>query len=140
MHMPEVMINYWAVLVAGLASMVIGSVWYSPVLFANKWMQLLGWNAQQVKEAGKGAGQALFGMFVGCLLSAFVMAHFIDFTLSDTALEGAVTAFWIWLGFIVTTFVSMPLFERKPWALFFINVGYYLVSFVVMGIILAIWA
>ena len=35
-------INPWAVLVASVATMVIGFLWYSPILFARPWMRLMG--------------------------------------------------------------------------------------------------
>ena len=37
-------VNLWAVLVSALATMVVGFVWYSPVLFANSWMKLMGYD------------------------------------------------------------------------------------------------
>ncbi len=138
--MPIVTINYLAVLVAAIAAMVIGALWYSPLMFANQWLKLLGLNEKTMKQMDKYGNAGMFCMFVSTLLTSFVLAHFIDFSLATTALAGAITGFWIWLGFVATTFVSMPLFEGKPWGVYLINVGYYLVSFVVMGIILALWS
>ena len=37
-------INFWAVLVSAIATMVIGFLWYSPILFANPWMRLMGFD------------------------------------------------------------------------------------------------
>jgi uncharacterized membrane protein YpjA len=31
-------VNLWAVLVAAIATMVVGFLWYSPFLFARPWM------------------------------------------------------------------------------------------------------
>ena len=33
-------INIWAVLLATLSSMVVGSVWYTPKVFGNYWMRV----------------------------------------------------------------------------------------------------
>lgn len=33
-------INYWAVLLATLSTMVVGSVWYTPKVFGTRWAQL----------------------------------------------------------------------------------------------------
>ncbi len=33
-------INYWALIVAALAALVVGAVWYSSFLFGNAWMEL----------------------------------------------------------------------------------------------------
>ena len=35
-------INYWAVLVAGVAYMVLGAIWYTPALFGNAWLKAIG--------------------------------------------------------------------------------------------------
>ncbi|HEY4267070.1 MAG TPA: DUF1761 domain-containing protein, partial [Galbitalea sp.] len=45
-HAPS--INYIAVILATLSSMIIGSVWYTPKVFGNYWMKLSG-----VKPSGK---------------------------------------------------------------------------------------
>jgi hypothetical protein len=46
-------INYLAVLVAALVSMVIGGLWYSPLLFGNIWMKLSGITQKDVEKAKK---------------------------------------------------------------------------------------
>ena len=37
-------VNFWGVLVASVATMVIGFLWYSPMLFAGPWMRLMGYD------------------------------------------------------------------------------------------------
>jgi hypothetical protein len=37
-------VNLWAILVSALATMVVGFVWYSPLLFARPWMVLMGYD------------------------------------------------------------------------------------------------
>ena len=77
---------------------------------------------------------------VASLLMAYVLLLFVNYTGATTALEGAQAGFWAWLGFIAPTQLAMVLWEGKSWSLYFLNVAYYLVSLVVMGIILAVWA
>ncbi len=48
---PPVDINYWAVLVAAVVSMVIGALWYSPVLFGKLWMKYSGLSDKKLAEA-----------------------------------------------------------------------------------------
>jgi hypothetical protein len=36
--MTQIDINYVAVFVAALASMIIGAAWYSPILFGKEWI------------------------------------------------------------------------------------------------------
>lgn len=137
--MLPVTVNYLAVLVAALAGMVIGSLWYSPLLFGNTWIKLMGWKESEMKEKSKGAAGAMVGMFIGTLVTAYVFAHFTEYLALTTVQEGIQIAFWIWLGFVVPVCMSAVLFEGKAWKLFFINVFYYLVSFAAMGAILSVW-
>lgn len=50
MHMPEVNINYLAVLIAAIVSMIVGGLWYSPILFGKMWTKAMGWNEETMKE------------------------------------------------------------------------------------------
>jgi len=43
------------------------------------------------------------------------------------------------LGFVATSFGVNFLFSRKPLKLYFIDVGYMVVSFFVMGVIIGAW-
>src|SRR3989475_8990130 len=55
--MPTANVNVLAVIVAALATFVLGAVWYSPVLFAKQWMQAHGYTPEQL-EAMKRRGVA----------------------------------------------------------------------------------
>lgn len=37
-------VNLWSVLGAAVAAMVIGFIWYSPLLFAKPWMLAMGYD------------------------------------------------------------------------------------------------
>lgn len=138
---PPVDINLAAVFGAAIASMVLGFLWYGP-LFGKQWMSLMGWKKlskaqmDKMKEAGK-KSYAL--AFIGALVMSYVLAHFVDYTGAVTAVEGAQTGFWVWLGFVATVMLGMVLWEGKPWKLYYLNAAYQLVSLLVMGVLLAIW-
>lgn len=135
--MPEMSINFWAVLVASVVNMVIGGLWYSVSLFGKKWLRLVGKTEEDMKQGG--AGTAYVGMTIASVVMAYVLAHFVDFAQADSLTEGMETGFWAWLGFVATTHAGNHLFEGRSWLLFGINAGYYLVSLPVMGAILAVW-
>ncbi len=132
-------LNYWAVLGAAVAAMVIGSLWYSPLLLGNQWMKLSGVSSKQGKDMNKGMASAMFGMFVGSLIMSYVLAHVLVLVGATMISSALVAALWLWLGFIVVPYSSGVLFERRPVGLFFINIGYYLVSMLVMALILTAW-
>ena len=43
-------IKYPAVIVAALVHFFLGGLWYSPLLFANKFLQLINWTPEQVRQ------------------------------------------------------------------------------------------
>lgn len=136
-------VNYLAILISALISMVLGSLWYSPVLFGNKWMKLMGMTKESMENnpsMKKEMGIAYSVTFIGSLIMAYVLAHLIQqYAHADTAWTGAQTGFWIWLGFFATSALNGVFFEKRKWDLYFINVGYYLVLLILMGMLLAVW-
>jgi hypothetical protein len=52
-------LNLLAVLVAAISTMVVGFLWYSPILFAKPWMREMGYDPDdkaKTKEMQKSAG------------------------------------------------------------------------------------
>ena len=137
-------INWMAVLTAAVADMVIGFIWYSPILFAKPWMALMGVKcdtpeekAAMQKEAGPMYGQA----FVMCLISATFLALVITRMLipSEDLVRGLKVSFGVWLGFVMTVQYTGALFTKKSKMLFLIDTGYQLVCYLVMGAIITKW-
>lgn len=135
-------INFWSVLVAAIATMVLGFLWYSPILFANPWMRLMGVDPNdkaKLAEMQKGAGK-LYGLaFVASIVSALVLAKIIVITSVNTIPYGMKVGFAVWLGFVTTVQLTGALFGKQPSKLYLINTGYQLVCYLVMGAILAVW-
>ena len=135
-------INLLSVLVAAIATMVLGFVWYSPLLFAKPWMVEMGYNPEdkaKMEELRKGAGKSYGISFVASLVSAFVLAKIIDITTVDSALYGMKIGFAVWLGFVTTVQLTSKLFGNQSTKLYLINTGYQLVCYLAMGAILAVW-
>lgn len=135
-------VNLLAVLASGVATMILGFVWYSPLLFAKPWTKLMGYdleNKAQMDEMRKGAGK-LYGIsFLTSLLTALLLGKVIHIATVDTALYGMKVGAGMWLGFVATVQLTDALFMRKPVQLFLINTGYRLVCCLAMGAILAVW-
>jgi hypothetical protein len=129
--MPINQINWLAVIIGGLIPMGVGMLWYSPMLFAKKWMSLVGKTEKEIREQGVTKAYAL--SFVTSLIMAFVLEYFVMYTGSFTVSSGIKLGFIIWAGFIATASYSSVLFEGRPNALYMINAGYYLVSLLIMG-------
>src|SRR5258708_19624332 len=75
MHMHS--LNWLAILVAAISTMVIGFLWYSPLLFAKPWMKEMGYDPSdkaKTEEMKKNAGPAYGGSFFASLISPFTPA------------------------------------------------------------------
>ena len=136
---PPVEINYLAVLVAAIASMALGFLWYGP-LFGNQWKKLMGFTDKSMKAMKMTPMQAMIGGFISTLIMSYILAHFIDYAQAATFADGAVAGTWLWLGFIATVQLGSVLWGGKPVKLYAINTLHYLVALIIMGGILAVWA
>ena len=135
---PEVTIKLSAVLVAALAKMALGAFWYSPRVCGAKWLALMGWSGKEIRQQQRRAPRAYLVTFVGALVLAYFLAHFIVLMKAQTPAYGALVGVWVWLGFVATTSLSGYLFDGRPMALYAVNQGYELAAFIVMGVLLAV--
>jgi hypothetical protein len=135
-------INLWAVLVAASSTMVVGFLWYSPLLFAKPWTILMGYDPNdkaKMQEMQKGAGKMYAAAFVGSLLSAGLVAKIIALASINTALYGMKVGFAVWLGVVTTVQLTDMLFGKRPPKLYLINTGFQLVCYLAMGAIIGAW-
>jgi hypothetical protein len=122
-------INLWVTIIAMIASMVLGFIWYGP-LFGKKWMELSGIKMPDKKPAFSTMIKPMLISFVGAILMSYLMTIAITISQSLGQLGfmcGFTIAFTNWLGFIVPIHLNMSGWEGKSWTLFFINTGYWLV-------------
>src|ERR1700720_2391294 len=135
-------VNLWSVLVAAISTMIVGFIWYSPMLFAKPWMVLMGYDPNdkaKMDEMRKSAGKSYAISFVASLISALVLGKIIDVTSVQSPLYGMKIGFAVWLGFVTTVQLTAKLFGNQPTKLYLINTGYQLVCYLAMGAILAVW-
>jgi surface polysaccharide O-acyltransferase-like enzyme len=135
-------VNLWAVLVCAIATMVAGFLWYSPALFANPWMKLMGYDPndkEKIADLQKSAGPSYLMSLIASILTAFVLAKLIAVAGFSTAMDGLKIGLVVWLGFVTTVQFTNALFMRQKNRLYMINTGYQLVCYLVMGAILGAW-
>ncbi len=127
-----------AVLLAATASMVIAAIWYSPIAFGNPWLKAMGLTLKSLKgEQKRNVGRLYSLSFGASLVAAVVLAVMIATLDISTISDGLLLSFWMWLGFCMTTQYSTWLFSGKSASLYLINIGYQLVAFLTMGLILS---
>ena len=140
MHMHS--LNWLAILVAAISTMIVGFLWYSPLLFAKPWMREMGYDPSdkaKTQEMQKSAGPAYAGSFVASLISAFTLALILHGLNAQGLDFGLMVSFHVWLGFVATVQFTGALFMKQSMKLFAINTGYQLVCYLVMGAILTAW-
>lgn len=139
--MTEFAINYWAVLVAAVTSMVVGAVWYSPAVFGRTWMKLSSMSPEKMEAAKKkGMARSYFIAFIGSLVMAYILAYFLVLGAAFSVSESMALAFWLWLGFVVILKLGDVLWAGDPVTLFILNIAHYFVAIEVMAIILTVWS
>lgn len=135
----EVAINWWAVLVSMVASVVIGFMWYGP-LFGKAWMKEMN---MHMPDKTQNMTKPIVMSLVGAFFMAYVLNHSLVFAsayLNASGVSaGLMGAFWNWLGFMAPIYLGVVAWEGKSWKLFFISAGYWLVLLLVMSVILTSW-
>jgi len=135
-------VNLLAVLIAAIAAMVVGSLWYSKAVMGKQWMHAAGFHANDeatMAHMKKNAPKAYVAMFVGALVMAFVMAMFVYRMSAQSVSGGMELGFWAWLGFAMPMKVGDVMFNNRNKKLIWIDGGYQLVNFLVMGAIVGGW-
>lgn len=127
-----------AVIISFVLSLVIGFVWYSPVLFGKTWMRLQGAN-----PTAKVSMKDMTGvMAANALATLFYVAAF-TFTLAVllpmNVFSILICVLGIYLGFTLPILAQNALWtnlpKRSAWKVFGITAGHHLVVAIVMGII-----
>ena len=159
-------INYLAILVAAIVPMVLGFIWYNPILFGNVWMREAGMTEEKMKSVNMAV---IFGI---SFLLSILLAFFTQFLAihqtgvisligGDPSAESVLPSFQAFMddygsdfrtfkhgalhGLLAGVFIVLPimgtngLFERKSWKYILINVGYWTVALTIMGAIVCGW-
>jgi hypothetical protein len=137
----NVEINYLAVVLAMLSSMLVGSIWYAPPIFGKAWAKLA--RIDMKKKNGGSVFVPIAVTMVVSLITAYVLAHvtylsnhFFQHSFMQDALT---TAFWLWLGFTAARFITHDAFEGRPAKLTVINCAHEFVTIMLMGLIIGLF-
>ncbi|MDQ3072376.1 MAG: DUF1761 domain-containing protein, partial [Bacteroidota bacterium] len=71
-------------------------------------------------------------------IAAFVLAMFIYSPKTDL-IYGIIAGAFVGIGWVATSLGTLYLFERRSMQHFWINAGYWIVSFILMGAIIGGW-
>ncbi|TAL13247.1 MAG: DUF1761 domain-containing protein [Chloroflexota bacterium] len=126
-------VNYVAVVAAAIATMIIGFIWYHPKVLGERWAASSGKTMGDMTMSPMGYGV----MAITALISAWAVALIVTATHATTVTDGIMVGAVGWLGFSATVSYSDRMFNGGTMEFWLIQAGYRLVSFVVMGVILA---
>jgi hypothetical protein len=131
------MVNYIAVVAAGLFNMVLGMIWYHPKVFGTLWMKAMGKKEKEMDKPGMGPRYlvAMLSSFVFALILALI----INMTGTTSTMEGAILGATVWLGFVATACIPAMVFEGKSPRVYLIFVVYQLIVYIVAGALLTSW-
>ncbi|WP_348798364.1 DUF1761 domain-containing protein [Flavobacterium adhaerens] len=158
--------NWIAILVAALAPLVVGFIWYNPKIFGTIWMKENGFTQE---ELAKGNMLKIFGLTY--IFSIMIVITEMSLTIHQSGALGMIggpmkigealpsfqafmqdygTAFRTYKhgalhGFISGLFFAMPiiaingLFERKSTKYILVHSGFWIISLTIMGSLVCGW-
>jgi hypothetical protein len=128
-------LNWAAIIVSAISVFALGGLWYSPLLFAKRWIKESGVKRDSPDQNGMAT---VFGFsFFLTLLASLTLAIFIG---KDAgAATGAMKGFMAGFGWVFTFMGVSYLFESKSLVHFLINACYSVLSLTIMGVIIGVW-
>lgn len=126
-------ISYLAVLVAGIGGFVTGALWYT--ILGKSWLAALGKSESEVKPTPLPFVIAAVSQLVIAFMLAGLIGHLGEVTVGNAV----ISAFFIWLGFILTTMSVNHAFQGASPKLTLIDAGHWLAVLIVMGVVIGLF-
>ncbi|HYG14374.1 MAG TPA: DUF1761 domain-containing protein [Bacteroidia bacterium] len=134
--MENLYINHWAVLVCAAANLLLGGLWYSPVLFGKAWQRENKLSDEQLKNSNPAV------TFTLTFILSYIISYNLAFFLGDSKTDaswGAAAGFLAGFGFSALIFAIIGLFEQRSFKYILINGGFITVYFTIIGCIIGAW-
>lgn len=157
-------INFLALFVSALSTLVVGFIWYNPKVFGTIWMK----EAGMTEEKMKGANMAvIFGLsvvyafMISFIIQVLTIHQYGAFGMIGGNLETAQPSYEAFMndygtayrtfkhgafhGFITGLFLIFPLtatnalYERRSFKYVLVSSGFWMVCFMIMGGIICAW-
>lgn len=123
------------VALGGLANILIGVLWYSPLLFSRPWMASLGLKEGDIRDSGVTAMPGYLASTAFAVAQAYGLG-FLVLNLQPAGFGGVLAlALGVWLVTSGLANLRIKFFEDRPWALYFIDEGYAVVVHAVLAVL-----
>ncbi len=129
-------VNPVGVLLAAVATFLIGMLWYSPILFAKPWVALNGYTPDKLEALKKSAPKAYAVSFLAYLVLGVGIAAIVR---GGPALEGLWKAVQLWVFIVMPVSLTGLVFSDRRFGAWLIDAMYQFVYFAAMGAILSRW-
>jgi hypothetical protein len=132
-------INYFAVILATISTMIVGAVWYTPRVFGTYWMKVTGVTPGNSRDAIAPILTTLVVSFVTSWVlagAAFIAWKFYG---GSFLVSSLVTGVLLWAGFTAARFITHDAFDRRPRGLTVLNVAHELVTIVILSLVVGVW-
>ncbi len=140
-------VNLYAVLVAGVVPMVVGSLWYGP-LFGKRWLAMMEMSAEEIQEGFNPIKTYGVSLLLS-LLTAFILAQLIaEIAPADvssmegggaSAMVGVHVGLMALVAFVIPAAHQSVTFEKRKAGLAWLNVAYNGVALVLQAVVIALW-
>ena len=129
-------VTLWPILAGGVASMILGFIWFHPKVFGSAWMRLANISPEAAEKGKKRMPyMAVIGLLAS-MLTAYVM-NYVGISWGVYDWLGALElGFWCWAGFVAPAMLGVVLWEGKSVKLYLITSLYWLASLMMMALIL----
>jgi hypothetical protein len=135
-------LNWLAIIVAGIAALVIGIVWYLPPTFGTRWAGFVkrytGLSDSDLMPSNIPMTLGLW--LLGFIANAFALAIILRGMGISNLIDGILLAVIVWAGFGLVLSSWPVIHAKQPSGLWLVNGVAYLVMQIVMTIILSLWA
>lgn len=134
--------NYLAIVLAAIAAWVAGAAWYG--MLGSRWVaaQSKSMEAFKAEKAALAGTPGAYLPFVLSFLAELVMAWVLAGTIGHlgagqvTLRNGAISALFLWLGFVLATMVVNNAFAGRKPMLTAIDGGHWLLVLLIMGAVI----
>lgn len=124
-------------LVATLICFAVAALWLSPALFGEVWMRTAKIPRDEYPKYVNGKTFAWLAIFLLVLnVGIHALVSLLEFT---TMSEGVYCGVGLWMFLAAPLYGIYLFFERRPFLLFVIYSGYFLVIFIISSALYAMW-
>ena len=127
-------VNYLAVVVATIAVMAFGFVFFLPQVFGARWMALIGRPNEAMRP-----GPEFVVSVLAAFINAWTLAVLARSVGASSIVDGLVLGALVGVGFFGAAFAANTVISKRPWSLFAIDAAHGLIGQMIMAAIVSAW-